>query len=71
MNIFRLGDEREGEDRDGQRDELITCLLACTREIPHDVVKTQCYKAMVLGRKREREREGEGEGEGERDTHTH
>ena len=46
-------------------------MLACTWEIPYDAVKTQCYKAMVLGRKREREREGEGEGEGERDTHTH
>ena len=36
-------------------------MLACTREIPYDVVRTQCYKAMVLGRKRQRQRERETE----------
>ena len=42
-------------------------MLACTREIPYDVVKTQCYKpAMVLGRKRETETERQRDKETER-----
>ena len=47
-------------------------MLACTREIPYDVVKTQCYKAMVLGRKRERERQRQRDRdrETERETET-